>query len=240
MEANPGPDERGDAAGASRRRRHASVDRRPGDVGRRPPAAWPTASGRRRRPGRRRGARGRHRLGQPRPAVRRAGRDAGRLDRDARRGARPRARPPVALRPDPRRSGRRRADRPGRRPPADDPGARRWRDDRPAAPGRGPGRRASTTTPSTAWPARAGAATRSAIGRDPGHESRHNAMYWERRPFEAVGPGAHAFDGATRRWNAARLDGYLAALTPPDRRPRRGCRRAVRRRSTSRPRRPRP
>ncbi len=50
----------------------------------------------------------------------------------------------------------------------------------------------------------------------PGHESRHNAMYWGRRPFEAVGPGAHAFDGATRRWNAARLDGYLAALTPPD------------------------
>jgi oxygen-independent coproporphyrinogen-3 oxidase len=47
----------------------------------------------------------------------------------------------------------------------------------------------------------------------PGHESRHNLAYWERRPYEAVGPGAHAFDGATRRWNAARLDGYLAALT---------------------------
>jgi coproporphyrinogen III oxidase-like Fe-S oxidoreductase len=29
-----------------------------------------------------------------------------------------------------------------------------------------------------------------------------------------VGPGAHAFDGERRRWNAARLDGYLAALTP--------------------------
>lgn len=48
----------------------------------------------------------------------------------------------------------------------------------------------------------------------PGHESRHNIAYWERRPYEAVGPGAHAFDGVTRRWNAARLDGYLAALTP--------------------------
>jgi len=46
----------------------------------------------------------------------------------------------------------------------------------------------------------------------PGHESRHNLVYWERRPYEAVGPGAHAFDGVTRRWNAARLDGYLAAL----------------------------
>ncbi len=50
----------------------------------------------------------------------------------------------------------------------------------------------------------------------PGHESRHNLVYWERRPYQAIGPGAHAFDGATRRWNAARLDGYLAALSPAD------------------------
>jgi putative oxygen-independent coproporphyrinogen III oxidase len=49
----------------------------------------------------------------------------------------------------------------------------------------------------------------------PGHESRHNLAYWQRRPHEAVGPGAHAFDGASRRWNAARLDGYVAALTHP-------------------------
>jgi oxygen-independent coproporphyrinogen-3 oxidase len=46
----------------------------------------------------------------------------------------------------------------------------------------------------------------------PGHESRHNLVYWQRRPYEAVGPGAHAFDGVTRRWNAARLEGYLRAL----------------------------
>jgi len=50
----------------------------------------------------------------------------------------------------------------------------------------------------------------------PGHESRHNLAYWERRPYEAVGPGAHAFDGATRRWNAASLEGYVATLTPAD------------------------
>ena len=48
----------------------------------------------------------------------------------------------------------------------------------------------------------------------PGHESRHNLAYWERRPYEAVGPGAHAFDGATRRWNAAHLGRYTAALSP--------------------------
>ena len=71
LEANPGPDERGDAGGASRRRRDPAVDRRPGDVGRRAPAARPAASGRRRGRGRRRGARGRHRVGQPRPPVRR-------------------------------------------------------------------------------------------------------------------------------------------------------------------------
>ena len=39
-------------------------------------------------------------------------------------------------------------------------------------------------------------------------------MRCKRRPYEAVGPGAHAFDGVTRRWNAARLDGYVAALVP--------------------------
>jgi len=50
----------------------------------------------------------------------------------------------------------------------------------------------------------------------PGHESRHNLVYWDRRPYEAVGPGAHAFDGATRRWNAARLERYLSALAPAD------------------------
>ena len=50
----------------------------------------------------------------------------------------------------------------------------------------------------------------------PGHESRHNLAYWERRPHEAVGPGAHAFDGGVRRWNAARLDRYVDALTPAD------------------------
>ena len=50
----------------------------------------------------------------------------------------------------------------------------------------------------------------------PGHRSRHNLAYWQGRAWEAVGPGAHAFDGAERRWNAARLDRYLAALAPSD------------------------
>jgi putative oxygen-independent coproporphyrinogen III oxidase len=52
----------------------------------------------------------------------------------------------------------------------------------------------------------------------PGHESRHNLAYWQRRPYEAVGPGAHAFDGLLRRWNAAALEPYVAALLPDGRR----------------------
>ncbi len=48
-----------------------------------------------------------------------------------------------------------------------------------------------------------------------GRPSRHNLTYWRGRAWAAVGPGAHAFDGPrTRRWNAARIDAYLAALLP--------------------------
>ncbi len=48
----------------------------------------------------------------------------------------------------------------------------------------------------------------------PGHESRHNLLYWRRRPHLALGPGAHGFDGRARRWwNGASLDAYLAALS---------------------------
>jgi oxygen-independent coproporphyrinogen III oxidase len=51
----------------------------------------------------------------------------------------------------------------------------------------------------------------------PGHASRHNLVYWKRRAWDALGPGAHAFDGRLeRRWTTARLDRYLAALVPPD------------------------
>ena len=47
----------------------------------------------------------------------------------------------------------------------------------------------------------------------PGHASRHNQVYWQGGAWEAVGPGAHAYDGiASRRWNAASLELYLQAL----------------------------
>ena len=95
------------------------------------------------------------------------------------------------------------------------PGARRWREI--AAPGQNEDRAAAQYHHAVVRLAEAGfRGYEISNWARPGHESRHNLTYWERRSHEAVGPGAHAFDGATRRWNAARLDGYVAALTPPD------------------------
>ena len=46
-----------------------------------------------------------------------------------------------------------------------------------------------------------------------GHDSRHNNVYWSGGAWEAVGPGAHAYDGvSTRRWSAANLERYISAL----------------------------
>lgn len=35
----------------------------------------------------------------------------------------------------------------------------------------------------------------------PGRQSQHNTAYWRHVPYLGVGPGAHGFDGRTRRWN---------------------------------------
>lgn len=34
-----------------------------------------------------------------------------------------------------------------------------------------------------------------------GHRALHNSAYWERVPYVGLGPSAHSFDGAVRRWN---------------------------------------
>jgi oxygen-independent coproporphyrinogen-3 oxidase len=46
----------------------------------------------------------------------------------------------------------------------------------------------------------------------PGHEARHNAAYWARRPYTGIGAGAHSYDGRQRWWNQRDLDGYLRAV----------------------------
>jgi len=37
----------------------------------------------------------------------------------------------------------------------------------------------------------------------PGRHSRHNWAYWNRQAYGGIGPSAHEFDGAGRRWNAS-------------------------------------
>jgi oxygen-independent coproporphyrinogen III oxidase len=37
----------------------------------------------------------------------------------------------------------------------------------------------------------------------PGRRARHNSAYWSGVPYLGLGPAAHGFDGATRRWNVA-------------------------------------
>jgi oxygen-independent coproporphyrinogen-3 oxidase len=37
----------------------------------------------------------------------------------------------------------------------------------------------------------------------PGRRSRHNWAYWSGASYAGIGPAAHSFDGATRRWNVA-------------------------------------
>ena len=51
----------------------------------------------------------------------------------------------------------------------------------------------------------------------PGFESRHNAAYWQRRPYTGIGAGAHSFDGETRSWNERNLDRYTARTVAAER-----------------------
>jgi oxygen-independent coproporphyrinogen-3 oxidase len=43
----------------------------------------------------------------------------------------------------------------------------------------------------------------------PGHRARHNSSYWSGAPYLGLGPSAHGFDGAERRWNASAYAGWV-------------------------------
>lgn len=43
----------------------------------------------------------------------------------------------------------------------------------------------------------------------PGCHSHHNSSYWDGTPYLGVGPGAHSFDGITRRYNSHNLRRYI-------------------------------
>lgn len=50
----------------------------------------------------------------------------------------------------------------------------------------------------------------------PGYYSRNNTAYWLGKPYLGIGPSAHSYDGARRRWNAAHNLKYIRALEGGD------------------------
>ena len=46
----------------------------------------------------------------------------------------------------------------------------------------------------------------------PGRTSRHNSAYWTGTPYVGIGPSAHSFDGATRRWNVSAYSDWIRRL----------------------------
>jgi oxygen-independent coproporphyrinogen-3 oxidase len=46
-----------------------------------------------------------------------------------------------------------------------------------------------------------------------GRRAEHNQAYWKDRAYIGVGPSAHGFDGATRRWNESAYAHWLARVT---------------------------
>jgi len=50
----------------------------------------------------------------------------------------------------------------------------------------------------------------------PGKSSRHNSAYWTGAPYAGVGPSAHSFDGAARRWNVSAYTEWVRRLANAD------------------------
>ncbi len=46
----------------------------------------------------------------------------------------------------------------------------------------------------------------------PGHRSKHNSQYWDGTPYLGLGAGAHSYDGRSRQWNVADLQGYIRSI----------------------------
>ena len=46
----------------------------------------------------------------------------------------------------------------------------------------------------------------------PGFPSRHNSSYWDGTPYLGCGAAAHSFDGTSRQWNVASIDGYIQGI----------------------------
>lgn len=46
----------------------------------------------------------------------------------------------------------------------------------------------------------------------PDRHSRHNSSYWTGKKYLGCGPSAHSYNGTSRQWNVASLDGYLQGI----------------------------
>ena len=47
----------------------------------------------------------------------------------------------------------------------------------------------------------------------PNYLSKHNTSYWEGKPYLGIGPGAHSFNGTTRRFNVSSNPRYLKLIS---------------------------
>ena len=47
----------------------------------------------------------------------------------------------------------------------------------------------------------------------PGLHSRHNSSYWTDKKYLGCGAAAHSYNGTSRQWNLASLDGYIQGIT---------------------------
>ena len=46
----------------------------------------------------------------------------------------------------------------------------------------------------------------------PGYRSKHNTSYWQSKTYIGIGPSAHSFDGAARKWNVSNNALYIQSL----------------------------
>lgn len=47
----------------------------------------------------------------------------------------------------------------------------------------------------------------------PGQQSKHNSAYWQQETYLGIGPGAHSYNGKTRKFNVSNNAQYIKALT---------------------------
>ncbi|MCB8995493.1 MAG: radical SAM family heme chaperone HemW [Bacteroidales bacterium] len=45
-----------------------------------------------------------------------------------------------------------------------------------------------------------------------GYYSRHNSSYWQQKKYLGIGPGAHSYDGSSRRWNVRNNKKYCEEM----------------------------